>query len=82
MFGFGDRRTHTRTLELPRSTPAISPRDHRVIVLANRAPIRHDFDTSGRVVATRSTGGLVTALEPLVETYSGTWVAHAAGTAD
>ncbi len=82
MFGFGDRRTHTRTLELPRSRSANSPRDHRVIVLANRAPIRHDFDASGRVVATRSTGGLVTALEPLVETYSGTWVAHAAGTAD
>jgi trehalose 6-phosphate synthase len=82
MFGFGDRHTHTRALELTRSTAAISPSHQRVIVLANRAPIRHDFDAGGQVIAKRSTGGLVTALEPLVETYSGTWVAHAAGTAD
>ncbi|HYU78973.1 MAG TPA: trehalose-6-phosphate synthase [Vicinamibacterales bacterium] len=30
----------------------------------------------------RSGGGLVTALEPLVAAYSGTWVAHGAGNAD
>ena len=53
----------------------------RVIVLANRAPVKHDW-SDGRVVATRSASGLVTALEPLLETYSGTWVAHAAGSAD
>jgi trehalose 6-phosphate synthase len=53
----------------------------RVIVLANRAPFKHEW-SGGRVVATRSASGLVTALEPLLETYSGTWVAHAAGSAD
>jgi trehalose 6-phosphate synthase len=55
--------------------------DERVIVLANRAPFKHEL-SRGRVVATRSASGLVTALEPLLETYSGTWVAHAAGSAD
>ena len=53
----------------------------RVIVLANRAPFKHDI-SRGRVVTTRSASGLVTALEPLLEAYSGTWVAHAAGSAD
>ncbi len=53
----------------------------RVIVLANRAPVSHEL-SRGRVVATRSASGLVTALEPLLEAYSGTWVAHAAGSAD
>ena len=53
----------------------------RVIVLANRAPFTHE-SSCGRVLATRSASGLVTALEPLVENYAGTWVAHAAGSAD
>ena len=53
----------------------------RVIVLANRAPFRHEL-AGGQVVVKRSASGLVTALEPLLMEYSGTWVAHAAGTAD
>ena len=50
-------------------------------MLANRAPFTHEL-SRGRVVTTRSSGGLVTALEPLLDAYSGTWVAHAAGSAD
>jgi len=53
----------------------------RVIVLANRAPFRHEW-AGARVTATRCASGLVTALEPLLERCSGTWVAHAAGSAD
>jgi trehalose 6-phosphate synthase len=53
----------------------------RVIVLANRAPFKHE-SRAGRVLSTRSASGLVTALEPLLEQYAGTWVAHAAGSAD
>ena len=52
-----------------------------MIVLANRAPFKHE-SACGRVLATRSASGLVTALEPLLENYAGTWVAHAAGSAD
>ena len=55
--------------------------ENRMIVLANRAPVKHDLTRAG-VVATRSASGLVTALEPLLKTYSGTWVAHASGSAD
>ena len=54
----------------------------QVVVLANRAPFRHERAADGRVAVTRSASGLVTALEPLVRTYSGTWVAHASGNAD
>jgi len=54
----------------------------RLIVLANRAPYRHEHAPDGRVTLTRTASGLVTALEPLVAACSGTWVAHAAGSAD
>jgi len=53
-----------------------------LIVLANREPIRHDRASNGRIVERRSASGLVTALEPLLESCSGVWVAHGAGTAD
>jgi trehalose 6-phosphate synthase len=59
----------------------MADRKERVIVLANRAPLKHDR-SGDRIVVTRSASGLVTALEPLLEEYSGTWVAHAAGSAD
>jgi trehalose 6-phosphate synthase len=59
---------------------AVADRE-RVIVLANRAPFKHEF-SRGQVVATRSASGLVTALEPLLQGCAGTWVAHAAGSAD
>jgi trehalose 6-phosphate synthase len=54
----------------------------RIIVLANRAPIRYDHGADGAIVAKRAGGGLVTALEPVIRASSGVWVAHGAGTAD
>jgi trehalose 6-phosphate synthase len=53
-----------------------------IVVLANREPIRHDRAADGRIVVRRSASGLVTALEPLIESSSGVWVAHGSGTAD
>ena len=53
-----------------------------VIVLANRAPFTHEHAGDGGIRLKRSASGLVTALEPLVEACSGTWVAHGAGNAD
>jgi trehalose 6-phosphate synthase len=53
-----------------------------VVVVANHEPFRHDRTVAGSVVVTRSAGGLVTALEPLMHACSGVWVAHGAGTAD
>jgi trehalose 6-phosphate synthase len=54
----------------------------RVIVVANREPCRHERTASGRIEAIRSASGLVTALEPIVETCGGVWVAHGSGNAD
>jgi trehalose 6-phosphate synthase len=56
--------------------------DEQIIVLANREPYRHEHDAEGRVVATRSASGVVNAVEPLIRTSSGVWVAHGSGAAD
>ena len=53
-----------------------------ILVLANREPFRHDVAPGGTIEVRRSTGGLVTALEPLMQACSGVWVAHGSGTAD
>jgi trehalose 6-phosphate synthase len=53
-------------------------------VLANRSPFRYQRGPDGLVHVQRSAGGLVTAVEPIVNACSGTWVAHGeaiAGTA-
>ena len=47
-----------------------------LIVLANRAPFRRERLADGSVSVVRSSGGLVTAIEPLIQAQSGTWVAH------
>ena len=57
-------------------------RDESVVVLANREPFRHDRTPDGGTVVRRSGGGLVTALEPVIQACSGVWVAHGSGTAD
>jgi trehalose 6-phosphate synthase len=51
-------------------------------VLANRAPASYKPTNDGRLIATRSASGLVTALEPLLVKHAGTWVAHGSGEAD
>jgi trehalose 6-phosphate synthase len=83
MFGFANRSANqVCTLERPQAAVPITPAWDRVIVLANRAPFRHERAPGGAVVIKHSASGLVTALEPLVEMHQGTWVAHAAGNAD
>jgi trehalose 6-phosphate synthase len=83
MFGWPNRLDNRfRKPEQSRATPNTSHSWSRVVVLANRAPFKHERGTDGRVVVGRCAGGLVTALEPLVEARSGTWVAPASGSAD
>jgi trehalose 6-phosphate synthase len=53
-----------------------------LIVLANREPIQHDRAPDGRIVERTSASGLVTALQPLIESCGGVWVAHGSGSAD
>jgi trehalose 6-phosphate synthase len=83
MFGIrdvpgGQLGTIRRVQSSPDSPYAATP----LVVLANRAPFRHERATDGRICAQRSGGGLVTAVEPLVKACCGVWVAHAAGNAD
>jgi trehalose 6-phosphate synthase len=70
------------TAERLRTQLAGSFRGESIVVLANREPLSHCFDAEGSVVVKRSSGGLVTALEPLIQACSGVWVAHGAGAAD
>ena len=56
--------------------------DQSIVVVANREPFRHERSADGSVVVRRSTGGLVAALEPVVQACDGVWVAHGGGDAD
>jgi len=56
--------------------------DAQVIIVSNREPYIHNFDSPGTVRLQRPASGLVTALEPIMRACRGTWVAHGSGTAD
>ncbi len=53
-----------------------------VIVVANREPFSHERGPDGQIQVVRPASGLVTALEPVMEACSGTWIAHGGGAAD
>jgi trehalose 6-phosphate synthase len=55
------------------STPL--PAWDQAIVLSNRGPLIQERAADGSIRTRRSSGGLVTALDPLVQACSGTWVA-------
>ena len=56
-------------------------RGQQVIVLSNREPYIHIRRDDG-IEVRRPASGLVTALEPIMRTCSGTWIAHGSGSAD
>ena len=60
----------------------ISQQSPQLIVVANRAPFRHEWGADGRPVARRVPGGLVHAVEPLMRANGGVWVAQGQGSAD
>ena len=71
--------------EWTRSQPSLLARftrtvDQSVVVLANRGPYRQS--RSGRGPFARGSGGLVTALEPLMQACNGVWVAHGTGSTE
>ena len=49
----------------------------RLIVVSNRGPVGYDRGADGRRVRLRGSGGLVTALRPLVSLHDVTWIASA-----
>ena len=56
-------------------------RDHRLILVANREPYLHRFN-GGRIECVPPASGAVSALEPIMRTCGGIWVAHGSGNAD
>jgi trehalose 6-phosphate synthase len=57
-------------------------RGQEVIVVSNREPYIHLRGATGGIEVRRPASGLVTALEPIMRTCSGTWIAHGSGSAD
>jgi len=56
-------------------------RGQEIIVVSNREPYLH-VRREGAIEVRRPASGLVTALEPIMRTCSGTWIAHGSGSAD
>lgn len=56
-------------------------RDRPIYVLSNREPYVHTKER-GTVTWSVPAGGVVTALEPVMEACGGTWIAHGSGNAD
>jgi alpha,alpha-trehalose-phosphate synthase [UDP-forming] len=58
-----------------------SLRGGQLIVLSNREPYMHQF-RDGKPKVIIPAGGLVTALDPILQACGGVWIAHGAGEAD
>jgi trehalose 6-phosphate synthase len=59
---------------------ATAPRP--LVVVSNREPYLHKHDGHGRVISSRTTGGVAVALDALMRERGGVWIAHGAGDAD
>ncbi len=55
--------------------------DRELVVASNRQPYSHERE-DGEIVVNRPAGGLTSALDPVVQSVGGTWVAWASGDAD
>ena len=56
------------------SNPLHRPGRHEFVVVANRLPVERRTDDRGREAWTTAPGGLVTALEPIMQRTDGAWV--------
>src|SRR5581483_2410535 len=56
--------------------------ERRLIVVSNREPYSHHYDSSGRITVVPATGGVAVALDALMREREGVWIAHGSGTAD
>ena len=56
-------------------------KDRPIFVLSNREPYVHS-KTKNKIEWSVPAGGVVTALEPVMEACGGTWIAHGSGNAD
>jgi len=66
---------HVQSPQESRRGPTPYPAWNQAIILSNRGPVSQERGEDGSLRSRRSSGGLVTALEPLVQACQGTWVA-------
>ena len=57
-------------------------KDRPVFVVSNREPYEHYIDSKGEISYRVPAGGVVTAIEPIMEACNGTWIAWGSGNAD
>ena len=81
-------RSHLRQGEPPRTTRAdliewarAHLPDRRLVVVSNREPYSHVHADQG-IRAVRNAGGLIVALDAVMQALGGVWVAHGSGDAD
>lgn len=55
--------------------------NYQFIAVSNRQPVHHRFK-HGKIEAHRTPGGVVTALDPVMQACRGTWIAYGNGDAD
>ena len=55
--------------------------DYRLVVVSNRQPYVHEL-IDGKLECASPVGGLITAIDPLMQECRGTWVAHSGGQGD
>jgi trehalose 6-phosphate synthase len=56
-------------------------KDRPLIVASASEPYVHNYSVNG-VTVSKGAGGVITALEPILKTTNGTWIAHGRGSAD
>ena len=54
----------------------------RLVVIANREPYAHEWQSDRTAIVQRPASGLVTALDPILRACGGTWIAYGGGSAD
>ncbi len=74
--------SRTWTKELLRELIETRLGDVKFIVVSNREPHMHRYGEGGDLECVETTGGLATALRPIMAATKGTWIAHGAGNAD
>ncbi len=57
-------------------------KDRPIYVVSNAEPYVHTKDRSGAVTVSVPAGGVITAIEPVMEACEGTWIANGSGNAD
>ena len=67
---------------LSRAGDLEAPPPRPLMVVSNREPYIHSYDTQGRITHAAATGGVAVALDALMRERGGVWIAHGAGSAD